>query len=110
MSSAIQVVTSAPAFCKFSGKQPATRCRSGGFLHRCHSREKDFHNFGYIFSPLISVFLDGYFLFVVSCFGRSTLTETTPFIILQACFSFETRLSSGTCNTIAAIIIMINRF
>ena len=40
-----------------------------------------------------------------SLFSRllSTLTDATPTSILQAFFTFETKLSSGTCNTIVAI-------
>jgi hypothetical protein len=41
-----------------------------------------------------------------SLFSRllSTLTEVTPTSILQALFTFETKLSSGTCNTTVAMI------
>ena len=37
--------------------------------------------------------------------GRCNCTDSTPTIILQACFTFETRLSSGICNTNVAIIL-----
>ena len=33
-----------------------------------------------------------------------TFTDVTPISILQACFTFVTRVSSGTCNTIVAIL------
>lgn len=35
-----------------------------------------------------------------------TFTEVTPTSILQAFLTFETELSSGTCNTTVAIIVL----